>query len=359
MNNSIVNIRPVEEADAEGLAEANKSLNSPHAPTDLKAVKKIIAASQRSISGRGTPTQVNVVAEEVHESGERQIVGGGAVVKMGSDGVDPILWMPNPDGSLTRHYYKAPTLEFGGVSVAKEAQGKGIGKGISIVRALIARKYGSLFGAATVLSDFNPPFDNQDTKENAFWDEMIIPLLQENDTLAKVIAYCEAKTGIPIDNTSVLSAVIGNIMSDAHRNAMVDQFFPKTIPAERITPAARTVMQNVNGPTEAARTNLIKIYGPRFKIIGTFPINGGPNYATPAELGPTGEGPTAVQVRDTVEQRVKMLLFKPMEDGFEGLRSFKATMVKGEITDFGPAVRTKTAQMAHLNEGSGVMNLRL
>ncbi len=359
MNKSIVEIRPVAEADAEGLSEANKSLNSPHAPTDPSAVKKIIAASQNSISGRGTPTQVNVVAEEIRENGERQIVGGGAVVKMGSDGEDPILWMPNSDGSLTRHRYTAPTLEFGGVSVAKEAQGRGIGKGISMARALIARAYGPLFDANTVLSDFNPPFDNQDTKENAFWNEMILPLLRENGNLAKVMAYCEEKTGIPIENTAVLSAVIGNVMSDADRNAMVDKFFPQTIPADRITPNARTVMQNVNGPTEAARANLVKIYGPEFKIMGTFPINGGPNYAAPTRLGPVGEGPTPLQVQEDLVERVKILIFKPLGEGFEGLRNFRATIGDGAMTSSGPAIDTKIAQMANFTEGDQVMSLRL
>src|SRR3989338_4891206 len=110
MHASVITIRPVREDDAQGLAAANQSLNSPHAPTDLAAVRRIIDASQDSISGRSTPTQVNVVAEETYASGERRIVGGGALVKMGSDGEFPILWRTNPDGSLRRFRYTAPTL---------------------------------------------------------------------------------------------------------------------------------------------------------------------------------------------------------------------------------------------------------
>lgn len=358
MTPSIISIRPVQEDDAQGMAESNKSLNSPHAPTNLDAVKRIIAASQGSISGHGTPTQVNVVAQEKWETGESKIIGGGAVVKMGSDGEYPILWRPNPDGSLSRFRYTDPTLEFGGASVAKEAQSRGVGKGITAARALISRKYGSLFNAEHILSDFLPPLDDPDTKVNIFWDDLIVKLLQEQGTLGQVMAYCKEKTGIHIEDTTTLSAVIGNTMSDADRNAMVDRFFPETIPAEKISPAVRRITQNVNGPTEAARANLLKIYGDAFKIMGIFPINGGPNYAARAELGPTGEGPTPLQIQDEVEGRVKMLLFKPLGEGFSGLRNFQAVMVDGDIDGDRTAVSKMTARIAGLSQGEEVMRLR-
>ncbi len=359
MGLSIISIRPVQEDDAQGMAESNKSLNSPHAPTSLEAVRKIIAASQSSISGHRTPTQVNVVAQEKWETGERRIIGGGAVVKMGSDGEYPILWRPNSDGSLSRFRYTDPTLEFGGVSVAEDAMKRGIGKTISAARALIAKKYASLFNAEHILSDFLPPLDNSDTKVNIFWDDLIVKLLRENGTLGQVMAYCQEKTGIHIEDTTTLSAVIGNTMSDTDRNAMVDRFFPETIPAERISPAVRRITQNVNGPTEAARANLLKIYGDAFKIMGIFPINGGPNYAARAELGPTGEGPTPLQIQDEIEGKIKMLLFKPLDDGFEGLRNFQATMVNGDINGDHAIISKITAQMAGFAQGDEVMRLRL
>lgn len=358
MSQSIVQIRPVKEDDAQGLSESNSSLNSPHAPTDLAAVKKIIAASQRSISGQGTPVQVNVVAEEVGSDGQTRIVGGGALVKMGSDGEFPILWMPNPDGSLTRRRYTEPTLEFGGASVAKFAQGMGVGKGITGARALVATKFASLFGANRVLSDFLPPLDDIDTKENAFW-EMIVAALRKNGNLEKVMKYCEEKTGIRIQNTTDLSAVIGNIMSDADRNAMVDAYFPETIPAQDITREIARIMGSVNAPTEAARANLLKMYGPEFRIIGVFPINGGPNYAAPALLGPTGQGPTLLDVQDRVEGRVKMLLFKPLGDGFSGLRNFRAALVQGDAHASSSVVSRVTAEMAGFQPGEEVMRLQI
>ncbi|MEK7672323.1 MAG: hypothetical protein AAB373_00415 [Patescibacteria group bacterium] len=357
MENSIIDIRPVQEDDAEGLASSNSSLNSPHAPTNLAAVRRIIAASQGSISGKGNPTQVNVVAEERFLNGESRIVGGGALVKMGSDGEYPILWRPNADGSLTRSRYTDPTLEFGGVSVARDAQGKGVGKGITAARALIAKRYGALFGVRNVLSDFLPPLNNVDTKENAFWDDMIVELLRENGNLAEVMAYCQEKTGISISDTTTLSSVIGNIMSDADRNVMVDRFFPKDIPAERITPEIQTIMENVNGPTEAARANLIKIFGNDFRIIGVFPINGGPNYVAPVEKGPIGEGPTPLQVRDELVNRVKILLFRPLAAGFEGLRNFKATLVDGEMNGNSVTVSKTTAQIAGFIDGENLMKI--
>lgn len=356
---SIVTIRPVQEGDAEGLAQSNRSLNSPHAPTSLKAVGKIIAASQSSISGQGTPTQVNVVAEERWETGEKSIIGGGAVVRMGSDGELPRLWRPNDDGSFELFRYTDPTLEFGGVSVADEAQKRGIGKAISVARALIAKKYGSLFGAENVLSDFLPPLDSTETKVNIFWDDLIVKLLEGNGTLGQVMAYCSEKTRIQITDTDMLSAVIGNIMSDGDRNAMVDRFFPETIPASKITQEVRDITRRVNGPTEAARANLLKIYGDAFKIIGAFPINGGPNYAARAELGPTGEGPTPLQVQRHVENRVKMLLFKPLGEGFEGLRDFKAMMIEGGINGDQTVIDVSTATMTGFTQGDPVMRFRL
>ncbi len=356
---SIISIRPVQEDDAQGMAESNRSLNSPHAPTNLDAVRKIVAASQSSISGHGTPTQVNVVAQEEWETGEKRIIGGGAVVKMGSDGEYPTLWRPNPDGSFERFRYTDPTLEFGGASVAKEAQGRGVGKGITAVRALISRKYGPLFHAEHILSDFLPPLDDSDTKVNIFWDNLIVKLLEENGTLGQVMAYCSEKTGIHIEDTTTLSAVIGNTMSDGDRNAMVDRFFPTTIPAEKISPEVRRITQNVNGPTEAARANLLRIYGDAFKIMGIFPINGGPNYAARAELGPTGEGPTPLQIQGHVEDRVRMLLFKPLGEGFEGLRNFRAMMIEGSINGDQTVIDALTAKMTGFAQGDPVMRFQL
>ncbi len=359
MTLSIISIRPAQEDDAQGMAESNRSLNSPHAPTNLDAVRKIVAASQSSISGHGTPTQVNVVAEELWGNGERRIIGGAAIVKMGSDGEFPTLWRTNPDGSFTRFRYTDPTLEFGGASVAKEAQSRGVGKGLTAARALMAKKYRALFGVEYVLSDFLPPLNNKDTKENIFWDDLIVKLLQENGTLGQVMSYCKEKTGINIEDTTTLSAVIGNTMSDGDRNAMVDRFFPETIPAEKISPEVRRITQNVNGPTEAARANLLKIYGEAFRIIGIFPINGGPNYSARAELGPTGEGPTPLQIRDKVEGRIKMLLFRPLGEGFEGLRNFRATIVEGDIIGSRVAISRKAAEMAGFAQADEVMRLRL
>ncbi|MCX6734132.1 MAG: hypothetical protein NTX63_04990 [Candidatus Peregrinibacteria bacterium] len=359
MARSIVAIRPVQEEDAQGLAQSNRSLNSPHAPTGLEAVKRIIAASQDSLSGKSVPTQVNVVAEEMYVHGGRRIVGGGALVKMGSDGEYPILWKPNDDGSFSRFRYTQPTLEFGGASVALDAQNMGVGKGITAARALIARKYGSLFGAGHVLSDFLPPLDNVDTKENIFWSDVIVSALRESGTLQQVMAYCQEKTGVHIEDTSTLSAVIGNTMSDADRNAMIDQFFPETITAKSISPEARRITQSVNGPTEAARANLLKIFGDAFKIIGAFPINGGPNYAAPAELGPTGEGPTPVRIRELTEGRVKMLLFRPLGEGFEGLRNFHASMVRGDIIGSHTIISEETARMTGIKKSDELMRFRL
>lgn len=359
MYQSIVHIRPVVEDDALGLAESNKSLNSPHAPTDLTAVRRVIEASQRSISGQGVPTQVNIVAEQEDLwTRQKKIIGGGALVKMGSDGEFPILWMPNQDGSLTRRRYTEPTLEFGGASVAKDAQGLGVGKAITAARALIAKQYASLFGAQHVLSDFLPPLDNIDTKENAFW-EMIVAALRDNGNLERVMQFCEEKTGTRIQNTTELSAVIGNIMSDADRNAMVDMFFPETIPADSISHEVAEIMRNVNAPTEAARANLLKIYGSAFQTIGVFPINGGPNYAAPAELGPTGEGPTPLDVRNHVELRVKMLLFKPLGEDFSGLRNFQATLLYGDTRGPLSVVFSDTAERAGFAPGEEVMRLVL
>lgn len=356
---SIITIRPVQESDAEGLAQSNRALNSPHAPTSVDAVRKIIAASQGSISGQEMPRQVNVVAEERWETGESAIVGGAGVVKMGSDGEFPILWRPNEDGSFTRFRYTDPTMEFGGVSVADNAQKRGIGKAISVVRALIAKKYGSLFGANHVLSDFLPPLDSTDTKVNIFWDNLIVRLMEENGTLEQAMAYCQEKTGVHIEDTITLSAVIGNTMSDGDRNAMVDRFFPTDIPASKITPEVREITRRVNGPTEVARANLLHIYGDAFKIIGAFPINGGPNYAAPAELGPTGEGPTPLQIQGQVENRVKMLVFKPMGEGFEGLRNFRAMMIEGGINGDQTVIDALTAKMTGFEEGEPVMRFRL
>lgn len=359
MTQSVITIRPVQDGDAQGLAQSNRSLNSPHAPTSLEAVKRIIAASQRSLSGEGVPTQVNIVAEEMRAHGERKIVGGGALVKMGSDGEYPILWRPNDDGSFSRFRYTQPTLEFGGVSVSLDAQKMGIGKGIAAARALIAKKYGPLFEADYVLSDFLPPLDNVDTKENIFWNDVIVNALREKGTLQQVMVYCQEKTGVHIEDTATLSAVIGNTMSDADRNAMIDQFFPETIPADRISPEARRITQSVNGPTEAARANLLKIFGDEFKIIGAFPINGGPNYAAPAELGPTGEGPTPVRIREETDGRVKMLLFKPLGEKFEGLRNFSVTMVKGDIVGSHTIISAETARLAGISRGDELMRFRL
>lgn len=354
-----IRIRPVHEGDAQGLAKSNEALNSPHAPTDPAAVDKIIASSQSSISGKGKPLQVNLAAEELSIDGmPPRIIGGGAVVKMGADGQFPILWRQLPDRSLERYRYTDPTLEFGGVSVSLDDQGKGTGKGISAARAILAKEYAPLFGAKNILSDFLPPLDDATTKENAFWDQVIVPELIGAGLLEEVMRFCEEKTGRKISSTSVLSTVIGNIMSDADRNEMIDRYFPQTIAAERITPEVQQIMENVNGPTQAARANLMKIYGPPFKIIGSFPINGGPNYAAPASLGPTGLGPSPLQIQTTVDSQIKMLIFRPLEEGFRGLRNFQAFLVHSANPSY-PVISEQTATATDLNQGQRMSWLKL
>lgn len=358
MPSAILKIRPVHEGDAEGLAVANRSLNSPHAPTDVQAVNSIIQRSQGSISGQQEPTQLNVVAEEMGTD-KSTIVGGGAIVKMGSDGEFPILWKEQPDGSMKRFRYTDTTLEFGGVSVGQEYQGKGYGKALTAVRALIATKYANLFGAEYILSDFMPPLDDLDTKENAFWDDLIVPLLKQNGTLQAVMGFCQEKTGMVITNTTQLSSVIGNVMSDADRNEMVDKFFPETIPAELISPIARAITQDVNGPTQAARANLIKIYGEEFQIIGAFPINGGPNYRARAENGPKGEGPFTLKITEEVAESIKLLVFRPIEEGLEGLQKFEAFLVAGQITEARLILSKHVADVAGFKEGEDMMYMKI
>lgn len=334
MAESIIRIRPIREGDEHQVAEVNENLNSPHAPADVEAVKRIIEESQKSLI-TGPTTKIVLVAEHfpLDDPSQAEILANGTLSKMGADGAMPILWKQEEDGSLSQFTYEEPTLEFGGMVKHKDTKVKALGKGISTARALIATQFAELFDATHVLSDFMPPLDDLDTKENAFWNEMILPLLRESGNMDAILDFCYEKTGIRPNNSTELSALIGNTMSDADRNIMVQEWFPETIPADRVPDSARVVMANVNGPTEKARDNLINIYGGALDIIGAFPINGGPNYACEAALGPVGHAMESASTSDLgALVRFRGLTYKPFEQGRDGLRNVEFHMITGGLT---------------------------
>ncbi|MBL4693863.1 hypothetical protein JKY72_00645, partial [Candidatus Gracilibacteria bacterium] len=236
---------------------------------------------------------------------------------------------------------------------------KGLGKGISVARALIATQFAELFNATHVLSDFMPPLDNLKTKENPFWTDMMLPILIGSENIGTILDFCLHTTGFRPRNYTELSALIGNTMSDADRNIMVEKWFPQSIPADRVTDSARLVMANVNGLTEKARNNLINIYQGAFELIGSFPINGGPNYACEASKGPVGEvKESAITSSLGALVGFRGLAYKPFEQGRDGLRDVEFYMMKGGLTATQIFVETAIAEAMGWSDGDEKMIFR-
>jgi len=333
----LVRLRSAEMRDADELAQVFSFLNSPHAAPDN--VKGIIGATQESLARDGGMTHLTIVAETLDPISldPKHIVAGGSLVRMSGGDSAPLLYRIEDDRSMNLFTYDQPTLEFGGMVAHPDARSLGIGMAISAVRALIARYFNHLFDADAVLSDFMPPLNDIDTKENVFWDDLIVNCLQLNGNLDAVKDMVSKLTGTKVTTNTQLSAAIGNILSDDDRNRMVNRYWPQLIDSSLVSDDVLNITRNVNGPTEKARDNLLAIYGGSMSRIGAFPINGGPNYVAKATDGPTAaEGVLGLSYIPASDRSV---VFNPFSEGLtkpatpNDLRDFTAYWTPASVKD--------------------------
>jgi hypothetical protein len=333
----VTRIRTVREEDINDLAEANKSLDSYHAPTDLAVLGRLIQRSIISSTGQSESPHIHFVAETLEAENQPRIVGGGGLVKMTtSQPKSPFHWRTKEDGSLILLPYEDPTLEFGGASVAEEFKGRKIGLALTYTRAYVVSKIAAHFGVEFVLADFMPKLDDDYTKENVFWSDLIVPALQKHRTLKEIISFVETRTGREIRFIQDLSMLIGNILPDDDRNEMIDKYFPKSLDANLMTPEIWDITQTVGGKTQAAVKNMKRVYGANLEMIGAFPINGGPNYRAPVN-GITSPNVAKCTFLPNPKGQTVLVLSSQFT-GIHHLASFKAYLCTAEIDSSGAVV---------------------
>lgn len=130
-----------------------------------------------------TIQSLTYVAEIVGENDplKGKIVGTGRLIKTpDSPETKPVMYIETENGlELTQlEHHMGGSIELAGMVVDPDHEKESVGKAITVMRALIARKFVGLFGADTIIVEFLPPYIYNETKENEFWNHLILPALK-------------------------------------------------------------------------------------------------------------------------------------------------------------------------------------
>ncbi|MBL4694132.1 hypothetical protein JKY72_02080 [Candidatus Gracilibacteria bacterium] len=375
-------IRPVEARDAEQLAELYERLDTCNGSVDQ--VDAIIAESQKSLNERPFK-RVTLVTEMVEDNPEAEttLVGTGSLIKVNSiNSNDTINQAPNtkltsrplpprrstanlsssfapgqnpktaqiiePKSLPTMMYrdvagglqlvpYRTKAVEFAAVTTRDGWEGRGIGKSMTALRALLARKFSGVFGADNVIVEFLPQYDEK-TTTNAFWEELILSSLKEADTLDALMKFCSKETKKEITKVEELPHALAIELSNGDRNEAINKYFPSFIMGNKISAQARKVSRNVGRKTQGALINLQTFYGSSaFDRIGHFAIDGGPNYSAKTQYGAPGEKTVPTEFTDSSledartmrESSETAIVYKPVANTLAGLRSLIAIVTPG------------------------------
>ncbi len=339
----LVKVRPAEERDAQALNRLYKRLDTCNGE-DGKALG-IIRESRESLMSQRFKS-LTLVAEALDDNlAPKEVVATARLILLGDEDPDhaPLMYEETQQGLELTKRSSDPSLEMAAVVAKLEYEGKGIGKALSAVRAIIARRFTGIIGTGKVLVEFVPEYDDPDSKENAFWRDLILSHLVETNTLDAAMHKCAELSGQKINTPGELLKVL--VKADVKiRNEMVRNYFPHVIPGEKITAAARQVTGNVGKATKGALINLQKIYGSgTFTQTGTFPIDGGPNYETLAHFGALGDKTvrTSYTVASDEDSRImaetheRLIIWTPQAPTQRSLRDSSWIMTPGIV---GPRV---------------------
>lgn len=286
---SLVKIRPVEMKDAPDLTELYRRLDTCNG--EVSQVKVIIQASRASLMSQRFES-LTLVAEALSDDlAPLEVVATARLILLGAEDPEqaPLMYEETEKGLELIKRSTNPSLEMAAMVTKSSYEGQGIGKALTAVRAILARTFSGLIGTDRILVEFVPNYEDQDSKENAFWRDLILARLIETNTLDAAMKKCSALTSKKITTPDELLKVLIKLPVGT-RNVMIKEYFPSLIPADKITSDARKVTGDVGAETKGALINLQRTYGSgTFVQTGTFPIDGGPNYETSAHFGALGD----------------------------------------------------------------------
>ncbi|MEK7672324.1 MAG: hypothetical protein AAB373_00420 [Patescibacteria group bacterium] len=344
----LIKIRPVHESDATGLVRLYQRLDSCNG--DVAQIREIIKDSRQSLMSPRFQS-MTLVAEALDENlNSKGIAATARLILLGEDDPDhaPLMYEETQQGLELTRRSSDPSLEMAGMVTLPECEGRGIGKALAAVRALIARRFNGVTGTDKILVEFLPQYDDSDSKENAFWRDLILSHLMQNGTLEQAMNQTSEMSKQPINNANELLKVL--LKADVRiRNTIVKKYFPALIPGDKISAAARQVTGDVGRETKGALVNLQRIYGSgTFTQTGTFPIDGGPNYETAAIYGALGDrtvrtvytDQSAEDARIMAETPERLIVWAPQSPTQAALRNSSWVMTPGIIG-------SKTVKLPH------------
>jgi len=253
-------IRPVGLEDKKDLARLYGAMDSCNA--NLETVDSTILDTQEAL--KGELKQLSFIA---FDSESEEALGTGSLIWQ----KEIQMYKPEDDG-LKLAKISGNIIEFGAMVVSPEAQGQGIGRAISEVRA----RFAHVFEADFFLAEFLPEYLDENAKTTKFWENEILPSLYASGNLVELKQACSDLLSKKIVSTEDLLEALETNLSTQQRNQVVNEFFPEYLPKSALEHCG-----TIGSQTKAALHNLKKIYPENFNFAGVFPVDGGQNYMSP------------------------------------------------------------------------------
>lgn len=344
----------------------------------MKDLKDAIKLWERLGTHNGDPIHAkNLVAESEYsfrEGRERFTLLGrkfdgfvGDIPRLTRAGIASVIYHDHaiPEGS--QYYYvedsggfhleslREDALELGGLYVEPEHRGKfkrEIGVAMTMIRALLARKFEGLIGPHRAYADFLPPLqmgripeikkDKDVALGNVFWFNLVYPALQELGVIGPISQYCSglldgnyAKTPEHLYYQLLVQLEPKNL------NYIFATFFPKELKVSAETHArVRHILDNFGRETRGAQVNVAHSY-PDLNRVGYNPVDAGQNWAGSIDHGALGDCTVPVEVLDGTEADMvyrtpgsqSALILKPVDGTRHDLQRFRAVVTPGIFSD--------------------------
>ena len=353
---NIVRIRPAASKDKAGLKVLYRRLDSCNGSEDT--VGASIAATRRSLQDENFE-RFTLVAEVLDEDGGVvDMAATGSLILLGEQDPSeiPIMYYETKEGLEQGSRKSGAAVDMAGMVTKEEWERRGIGKAVTAVRAIVARKYAGTIGTDTMLTEFLPGYDNPETKENAFWRDLILPRLMETGEL---MTEAQHLSNQPVSTIPELLGVLLKLGAK-DRNKIVKKYFPHKILGSQISAEARAVLGDVGQKTKGALVNLQRMYGSgMFTRTGAFPIDGGQNYEAPVAYGALGDKSVVTAYSDggaederiMAESRQQVVVSTPRANRKEDLRG--ATWYLTPAIAAGRAIKLPkiVAELTHVAPG--------
>ncbi len=351
----VYRIDPVAERDLEDASELWKGLGTHNG--DPMHAKDLINESLHSFrEGKERFTLIGKNLEDFD----------GAVPKLVRAAIGSVIYHDHSTPEGTQHYYaetadglsleslREDAMELGGMYVAEGHRGvdkREIGVAMTMLRALMARKFGGIIGPHRVYADFLPPLYKGDIPEigkikvplgNDFWYEVVHPALQAQGSIGPISEYCaRALGGVYAQTREHLYYQLLVQLKPQDLNYIFSAFFPKELKiSTEMHGRMRAVFDNFGDSTKGAQVNVAHAY-PDLNRIGYNPVDAGQNWAGSTHLGAVGDRTVTVDILDDGEAEdvyrnpssQSALILLPIDCTRRALQNLRAVVTPGVFSE--------------------------